>query len=101
MWTRSATRHRTLDENGRQVRLTMQEMLERYRARPALREQRFGTPGTREGYSMQDVQEFYGEGFAVFHGGDEEQRTRLREQAPELYHLLASEARASIRPSRR
>jgi hypothetical protein len=97
MWTGARTRHSTQDENGRRVRLTIAEMLQRYRDRRVLRENRFGTPGTREGYSMRDAREFYAEGYAVFHGGDAEQRTRLREQAPELYHLLAREAAAARR----
>jgi hypothetical protein len=91
MWTHSQRRRSTRDENGRRVRLTIEEMLERYRNRRFLREERFGTPGAREGYSLLNVEEFYAEGFAVFHGGDEDQRARLLAQAPELYHLLESE----------
>lgn len=88
MWSDAKTKHSTLDENGKKVKLTIQEMLDRYRERHVLREQQFGTPGTREGYSQKDAHEFYAEAFAVFHAGDKEQRERLEAEAPELFHLL-------------
>lgn len=92
-WSDSRRRHRTRDAGGRTVRMTISEMLEAYRGRRILRENRFGTPGTREGYSMRSTKEFYAEGFAVFHTGSLEQRDKLRAQAPELHHLIAREAR--------
>jgi hypothetical protein len=91
MWSDAKTKHSTLDENGKKIKLTIQEMLDRYRDRHVLREQQFGTPGTREGYSQKNAQEFYAEAFAVFHAGDKEQRERLEVEAPELFHLLEKE----------
>jgi hypothetical protein len=91
MWSDAATEHETRDADGKKVRLTIQQMLDRYKARHVLREQQFGTPGTREGYSQKNAHEFYAEGFAVFHSGDEEQRSRLETEAPELFHLLERE----------
>jgi hypothetical protein len=96
-WTDSATKHRTKDENGKAVNMTMGEMLDAYNKRPALRADRFGTPGTRPGYSQRSVADFYAEGFAVFHSGDEDQRFKLKALAPELFHLLEQEAKA-VRP---
>ena len=102
MWTDTTTRHRTRDGDGNRVRMTMAQMLDAYRRRPVLRENRFGTTGTREGYSLTSTEEFYAEGYAVFHVGTDEQKRRLRAQAPELYHLIAHEARwrSAERPSR-
>ena len=93
MWTDAETRHRTRDATGTRVRMTIAEMLEAYRGRPVLREDRFGTTGTREGYSMRSPQEFYAEGYAVFHVGTADQKAAFELQAPELFHLIEREAR--------
>ncbi len=52
----------------------------------------FDNPNTREGYSLTGVQEFYAEGFSVFHGGNEESKSRLKTNATELHIILTKEA---------
>lgn len=47
------------------------------------------------GHSQKNVQEFYAEGYTVFHGNDpssERARMRMRQHAPELYEMLKKEA---------
>jgi hypothetical protein len=75
----------------RKIRLTVSEMLERYR-KWRLREQSFDNPSTRESYSKTSPREFYAEGYSVFHSGSEWNQARLLYYAPELYELLEAEA---------
>jgi hypothetical protein len=81
----------TYEGKQRTVRLTIAEMLERYKKWP-LREQSFDNPSTREGYSKKSPAEFYAEGYSVFHSGNEWNQARLLYYAPELYELLEAEA---------
>jgi hypothetical protein len=74
------------------VRLTISEMLDRYR-RWRLREQNFDNPSTRESHSKKSVQEFYAEGYSVFHGASEWNQAMLLYYAPELYNMLEDEAK--------
>ena len=76
----------------RAVRLTISEMLERYK-KWSLREQSFDNPSTKEGYSKRSPREFYAEGYSVFHSGREWNQARLLYYAPELYELLEAEAK--------
>lgn len=76
----------------RSVRLTISEMLERYRSWK-LREQCFDNPTTRESHSKASPREFYAEGYSVFHGGSEWSQAKLLYYAPELYNLLEAEAK--------
>lgn len=52
----------------------------------------------RQGHSTRDAQEFYAEGFNVFHGRNEDAQARLLTYAPELYNLLEQEGQAAGRP---
>jgi hypothetical protein len=82
----------TKEGKTRAVRLSIPEMLERYK-RWKLREESFDNPSTREGYSKSSPREFYAEGYSVFHGGREWNQARLLYYAPELYELLEAEAK--------
>lgn len=87
-WSGSTTR----------VELTLSQMLQRYRDRLPRRELAFDNPGTREGHSLTSVQEFYAEGYSVFHGTHQNSQARLLHFAPELYFLLESEAQTQHLP---
>jgi hypothetical protein len=87
-----ATRE-THEGKVRGVRLTISEMLERYRRGAPLREQSFDNPSTRESYSKKSPREFYAEGYSVFHSGNEWNQARLLYYASELYELLETEAK--------
>lgn len=56
----------------------------------------------RQGHSLRNPQEFYAEGFNVFHGNNLNAQARLLSYALELYNLLEQEAQAAGRivPSR-
>jgi hypothetical protein len=82
----------THDGKTKEVKLTIAEMLDRYR-QWKLREQCFDGPSTRESYSKMSPREFYAEGYAVYHSGDEFQQARLLFYAPELYELLEAESK--------
>ena len=70
--------------------MTVQEMYDAYRARMRgrPRDQAFGTPSAREGYSLTNVKDFYAEGYAVYNSTLDLQQARMRVQAPELYDYL-------------
>jgi hypothetical protein len=70
----------------------------RYKQRVPRRELAFDSPSAREGHSLRNAQEFYAEGYNVFHGPHVEPQARLRHFAPELYTLLRSEALANHLP---
>ena len=93
MWSESSTR-RLVAVGRRRFRLTMSQMLDRYRRRARLRENSFDNPRTREGYSKRNVREFYAEGYAVFHGSSGASKSRMLHRAPELYSLMEREARS-------
>ena len=76
----------------RGVRLSMSDMLDRYKKNAPLRENSFDNPSTRESYSKSSTREFYAEGYSVFHSGREWNQARLLYYAPELYELLETEA---------
>ena len=46
----------------------------------------------RKGYSRESIQEFYAEGYTVFHSTSEFQQARLYQYARELYIYLHNEA---------
>jgi Domain of unknown function (DUF4157) len=77
----------------RGVRLSISEMLDRYKKSAPLRENNFDNPSTRESYSKSSPREFYAEGYSVFHSGREWNQARLLYYAPELYELLEAEAK--------
>jgi hypothetical protein len=93
-----ATREPAKGGKSKRARLTMKEMFERYKGRAKLREWTFDGPSTREGHSKVNPQEFYAEGYSVFHGVDPASQMRLRLFAPELYQLLKSEALKNKQP---
>lgn len=74
-------------------RLSLQQMMERYRARLPLRELTFANPGTREGHELRGPYEFYAEGYSVFHGTCVMCQARLLRYASELYDYLEEESR--------
>jgi hypothetical protein len=92
----SSRRLRTVELGGdggpRRVRLTLRQMWQRYRDRVPRREEAFDGPSTREGHSLRSPQEFYAEGYAVFHGPHELPKERLQRYAPELHALLEAES---------
>jgi hypothetical protein len=76
----------------RPVRLTVSEMLERYR-RWQLRGDKFDFPSLEDSHSKKDVKEFYAEGYSVFHSDSERDQAMLLYYAPELYNMLEDEAK--------
>jgi hypothetical protein len=77
----------------RGIRLSISEMLDRYKKSAPLRENNFDNPSTRESHSKSSPREFYAEGYSVFHSGREGNQARLLYYAPELYELLEAEAK--------
>lgn len=73
------------------TRLTFQQMFDNYRSRVSRRELAFAR-AAREGYSMRSVQEFYAEGYAVFHGISEYEQAKIYKYAREFYTFLQGEA---------
>ena len=53
----------------------------------------FENSGTKEGHSLNSVQDFYAEGYSVFHGGNDTAKAKLLYSAPELYNYLEKEAK--------
>ena len=53
----------------------------------------FENLGTKEGHSLASVQDFYAEGYSVFHGGDNTAKAKLLVSALELYNYLEKEAK--------
>jgi hypothetical protein len=90
--SRLPTVERGPDAQPRSVRLTIREMWRRYLDRVTRREEAFDGPDTREGHSQRSPQEFYAEGYAVFHGSSPIPKEKLQRYAPELYALLKSES---------
>ncbi len=97
-WSASKTKRVTSQPQAggkqKKVKLSVTEMFDLYKGRIPRREVAFDNPETREGHSMRSPQEFYAEGYSVFHGPHLTSQMRLRLYAPELYHLLKTEALA-------
>lgn len=85
----ATNRRHSINTGG--TRLTFQQMLENYRSRVPRRELAFSR-AAREGYSMRSVQEFYAEGYAVFHGTSEYEQAKIYKYAQEFYTFLEGEA---------
>lgn len=72
-------------------RFTFSQMYQNYVGRLPRRELAFGR-AAREGYSRESAQEFYAEGYAVFHGTGEYEQAKIYKYARELYIYLYDEA---------
>lgn len=70
---------------------TFGQMYQNYLARLPRRELAFSR-ASEEGYSRESAQEFYAEGYAVFHSTNESQQAKLYKYARELYIYLNDEA---------
>lgn len=57
------------------------------------KDEHFHTPTQSDSYARSDPNEFYAEAFATFHGGTEEMKARLLDQAPEIYEILEKDAK--------
>lgn len=78
-------------------RFTFQQMYDNYRNRVSRRELAFSR-AAREGYSLRSVQEFYAEGYAVFHGTSEYEQAKIYKYAREFYIFLNGEATSENMP---
>lgn len=78
-------------------RFTFEQMYQNYLARLPRRELAFSR-ASREGYSRVSAQEFYAEGYAVFHSTNEYQQAKLYRYARELYIYLYDEANNNNMP---
>ena len=76
------------------ARISISEMLARYRRRLPRRELSFANPSVSESHSASTPREFYAEGYSVFHGTFVDNQARLLHFAPELYGYLEAEARS-------
>lgn len=74
--------------------MSLDDMYKAFAGRGTLREDVFKTEYARDAYARTNAQEFFAEGFAVFHGSDAKQKENLRFQAPELYFYLKADAEA-------
>lgn len=57
------------------------------------KDEHFHTPTQSDTYARSDPNEFYAEAFATFHGGSDEMKARLLDQAPEIYAILEADAK--------
>ncbi|MFT3840592.1 MAG: hypothetical protein QM723_26625 [Myxococcaceae bacterium] len=87
------------DDKGKlqPTKMTVHAMYEAYkeRAKGILHQDQFHSPTQNNYYALKNAQEFFGEAFAVFHGGDPAMQAKLREEAPEMYYFLKADAKAN------
>lgn len=94
----TATRRRQdIQIDGRTRQMSFNQMHSAYTSRVIRRELAFRSNST-EGYSMTNPQEFYAEGYSVFHGNSVLEQAKLYKYARELYAYLLSEAREQQMP---
>lgn len=77
--------------DDRSMRTRFSQMHAAYNRRVPRRELAF-SGSSRLGYSRTDPQEFYAEGYTVFHGNSANQQAKLYKYARELYAYLLAEA---------
>ncbi len=80
--------------------MTISQMYDAYVARSDgyLKDDLFHSPTQRTTYARRNAQEFFGEAFAVFRGGDPSMQKKLLEQAPEIYFMLEADAKKNGAP---
>lgn len=77
----------------------MEKKFEQYKNRLPKVERKshsFENPSTLEEHSLKSVQEFYAEGYSVFHGSCKSCQAKLLMYAPELYDLFEKESKKKI-----
>jgi hypothetical protein len=92
-WSENARESVTPQGARKPTQMTVQQMRDAYRKRLLSKEEAFDNPDTREGYSRGSVQEFYAEGYSVYHGHCEACQARMLAFAPELFEALEREAK--------
>jgi hypothetical protein len=75
-------------------KLSMQEMVSKYKDELRLDKRGFAHPTTAPKHVAATVMEFYAEGYSVFHGYNDLCQSRLMDLAPELYGYLEWESKA-------
>jgi len=84
-------------QETKKVKLSVQEIFDRFMSRPARTggDWSFANTRTDPEHVLNNAKEFYAEGYSVFHGDTTDAQAQLLCDAPELYQLLENEARAA------